>query len=86
MSYEARNYVGKKARGKDCSCEQESAGLKMTPRPRDGSPWIVPLKEARGAYVHTENGIVALCGLFSYKKLRPDQVQDNRIAYGGVVK
>ena len=48
--------------------------MTSTPRPKDGSPWLVPPHEAKVAFVHTENGVVAIKTFFDQKKLRPDQL------------
>jgi len=45
-----------------------------TKPPADGSPWIVPVDEAKGPWVHTEHGIAALMDLVPKKWLRPDQL------------
>jgi len=46
----------------------------MTPRPKDGSPWIIPPHEARGTYVSTANGPAPLADHFPKYKLREDQI------------
>lgn len=45
----------------------------MTPRPKDGSPWIVPANEAKGAYFSTIVGPKLLVNYIPENKLRPDQ-------------
>jgi hypothetical protein len=35
---------------------------------------IVPANEARGPYVHTATGVVALCRYLPANMLRPDQI------------
>lgn len=48
----------------------------MTPRPKDGSPWIVPPREARGKYVSTENGPAPIKDFVRNALLRPDQINE----------
>lgn len=46
----------------------------MTPRPKDGSPWIIPPDEAKGPWIHTETGVRPIAYFFPKNKLREDQV------------
>ena len=44
---------------------------------------IVPANEARGRFVHTANGVTALCSILPANKLRPDQIIPKRVSKGG---
>ena len=49
--------------------------MSYTPKPTDGSPWVVPPSEARGYYLTTNCGPIHISEFVPRSKLRPDQLR-----------
>lgn len=45
----------------------------QTKRPKEG-PWVVPLDQAKGPYIHTAQGVKKMMDLFDKRELREDQL------------